>query len=188
VGERRAHAGALVEGAGSVSPADLVDFEGLYRAHAKDVQRFALFLSGRPEVADDLVSETFVRLWHARRRLDLTTVRGYLLTIARNLYLQQQRQRRRREALHENLVDPRPGPDVETGARDDLRAVLAALQTLPEIDRSALLMRADDGLSYAEIGASLGISEVLARVKVHRARLALAAGLPPSAALTKEKD
>jgi RNA polymerase sigma-70 factor, ECF subfamily len=158
----------------------LVDLELLYRTHAKDVRRFALFLSGRPDVADDLVSETFIRLWHARARLDLTTVRGYLFTITRNLYLQLQRQRGRSDELPEHVIDPRPGPDEEAGSRDHLRVVLAALQTLPELDRSALLMRADEDLSYAEIGAALGISEVLARVRVHRARLALAQRLPPS--------
>ena len=77
----------------------LIDFEGLYQAHAKDVHRFALFLSGRHDQADDIVSETFIRLWSARSRVDLATVRSYLFTIARNLYLQQQRHRRRGVAL-----------------------------------------------------------------------------------------
>lgn len=168
------------------SPVPLIDFEGLYRAHARDVYRFALFLSGRPDQADDLVSETFIRLWNARQRLDLATVRGYLFTIARNLYLQQQRSRGRRADLDEDVADPDPGPEQQAGARDQLRVVLAALQTLPEVDRAALLMRADEELSYAEIGAALGISEVLARVKVHRARLALAQRLPAGLARTKE--
>jgi RNA polymerase sigma factor (sigma-70 family) len=101
-------------------------------------------------------------------------------------YLQLQRQRGRSDTLPEHVVDPRPGPDEEAGSREHLRVVLAALQTLPELDRSALLMRADEELSYAEIGAALGISEVLARVKVHRARLALAQRLT-SVSSRKEK-
>lgn len=152
----------------------LIDLEGLYRAHARDLYRFALFLSGRHDQAEDLVSETFIRLWNARSRVDLATVRGYLFTIARNLYLQQQRQRRHGADLDEEVADPEPGPDRHAGGRDELRAVLAALQRLPEVDRAALLMRANDELSYAEIAAALGITEVTARVKVHRARLALA--------------
>lgn len=168
------------------SPVALIDFEGLYRAHARDVYRFALFLSGRPDQADDLVSETFIRLWNARPRLDLTTVRGYLFTITRNLYLQQLRGRARSASLDDEVMDPEPGPEQQAGARDQLRVVLAALQTLPEIDRAALLMRADEELSYAEIGAALGISEVLARVKVHRARLALAGRVPGALAKAKE--
>ena len=164
----------------------LIDFEGLYQAHAKDVHRFALFLSGRHDQADDIVSETFIRLWSARSRVDLATVRSYLFTIARNLYLQQQRHRRRGVALDAGVVDRQPGPEQQAGARDDLRAVLTALQALPEVDRAALLMRADDELSYAEIAAALGISEVSARVKVHRDRLALANRVPLVAPMTEE--
>ncbi len=47
------------------------------------------------------------------------------------------------------------------------------LQTLPEVDRAALLMHSQEDLPYTEIAAALGISVAAARVKVHRARLKL---------------
>ena len=50
----------------------------------------------------------------------------------------------------------------------------AALDALPEADRSAVLMRANGGLPYEEIAAVLRISVAAAKVKVHRARLKLA--------------
>lgn len=152
----------------------MIDFSGLYQAHAADVHRFALFLSGDRELAEDLVSETFIRLWHARARVELATVRAYLFAIARNLYLQQLRRVRARAPLDESWADERPGPADRALARDQLEATLAALQTLPEIDRAALLMRADDELPYEEIAAALGLTTAAARVKVHRARLKLA--------------
>jgi len=155
----------------------VIDVAELYRAHSGDLHRFALFLSGDPALADDLVSETFIRLWNARERVDLATVKGYLFTIARNLFLQHRRGRRSVAALDERLADSGPGPETRAQARSDLRAALAALQELPEIDRAALLMRADDGLPYEEIAAALGLSLAAARVKVHRARLKLAAAL-----------
>jgi RNA polymerase sigma-70 factor (ECF subfamily) len=52
--------------------------------------------------------------------------------------------------------------------------VLAGLQELREIDRAALLMRALDSMPYEEIARALGISLASAKVKIHRARLALA--------------
>jgi RNA polymerase sigma-70 factor (ECF subfamily) len=55
----------------------------------------------------------------------------------------------------------------------EVRAVLAALQQLSEMDRTVLLMRALDELPYEEIAATLGISVAAAKVKVHRARLKL---------------
>jgi RNA polymerase sigma-70 factor (ECF subfamily) len=152
-------------------------FQALYAAHAQDVHRFALFLSGDAAQADDIVSETFVRLWHARERVDLATVKAYLFAIARNLYLQERRRTGRHVALddHGEVHDPAPGAAERASARDELRVVLAALQALPEVDRAAVLMRAEDKVSYSEIAAALGISEASAKVKVHRARLKLAA-------------
>ena len=57
---------------------------------------------------------------------------------------------------------------------DELSRALAALAELPETDRTALLLRADEALSYEDIASILGITTVAARVKVHRARARLA--------------
>jgi RNA polymerase sigma-70 factor, ECF subfamily len=157
------------------SPAPLADFGSLYRAHAPHVRRFALYLSGDGAVADDLVSEAFVRVWTARESVELPTLRGYLFAIVRNLYLHHLRHQRRRSPLAESTTDGRPSPEDRVSDRSDLRIVLAALAVLPEVDRAALLMRADEDLSYEEISVALGISVSAAKVKVHRARLKLAA-------------
>lgn len=149
-------------------------FSDLYRAYARDVHRFALFLSGDPALADDILSETFIRMWNARARVDLATVKGYLFAIARNLYLHERRRARRMTGLADQMPDPYPSAHDRTDARDELRAVLVAMQALPEADRSAVLMRAEAGMPYSEIARALGISESAAKVKVHRARLKLA--------------
>ena len=155
----------------------MIDFSELYRTHAKDVHRFVLFLSGDPALADDILSETFIRLWHARSRVDLTTVKGYLLTIARNLFLAERRRARRMTPLDEGTRDTQAGPERRAHSHIELETVLAALQTLPEVDRAAVLLRAEEGMSYEEVAAALGISSSAARVKVHRARLKLAGAL-----------
>ena len=53
--------------------------------------------------------------------------------------------------------------------------MLADLQTLPEPDRAALLLRAQEHLPYEEIGRVLGMSPGAAKVRVHRARRRLGA-------------
>jgi RNA polymerase sigma-70 factor (ECF subfamily) len=145
----------------------------LYRTYAREVFRFALFLSGDRAMAEDIVSETFIRLWHARERVDLATVKAYLLAIARNLFLEQCRQAARRAELRDEHADGRPGPEDVAASRSELQVVLAELQKLPESDRAALLLRAEQGLPYDEIAALLGITPTAARVKVHRARTRL---------------
>jgi RNA polymerase sigma-70 factor, ECF subfamily len=76
--------------------------------------------------------------------------------------------------LDRDLRDPQASPYAQAEQKAELRAVLAGLQKLPEIDRAALLMRAFDEMPYEEIARALGISLVAVKVKIHRARLALA--------------
>jgi RNA polymerase sigma-70 factor, ECF subfamily len=144
-------------------------FADLYRDHARAVYRFALALSGDGALADDLTSEAFLRIWQAGDRVRLATVRAYLLAIVRNLYLHELRRSTRRACLPEDL----PAREVNHEANDELRAVLAALQQLPESDRAALLLRAEHDMPYEEIAALLGLAVSTAKVKVHRARLKL---------------
>jgi RNA polymerase sigma-70 factor (ECF subfamily) len=166
----------------------VTEFTALYRDHARDLHRFALFLCGEPALADDIVAETFVRVWSARERVDFATVRGYLFTIARNLFLHERR-RKRPVALDDNVhVDPRPSPETEAIARAELSTVLVVLQRLPEIDRAALLLHVEGGLPYREIAAALGITEIAARAKVHRARLKLSAARGESRTAPSEPE
>jgi RNA polymerase sigma-70 factor (ECF subfamily) len=152
----------------------VTDFQALYEKYARDVFRFSLYLSGNRAEAEDIASETFVRAWNSPARIRQATVKAYLFTIARNCYLQGLRGRSRQAELNVEIVDPGRGPQVIAEQREDLAGVLRALQQLPEVDRSALLMCALDEMSYAEISSALGLSLGAVKTKIHRARLRLA--------------
>jgi RNA polymerase sigma-70 factor (ECF subfamily) len=148
-------------------------FEDLYRDHAADVHRFALYLTGDPAEAEDIASETFVQAWAADAPLKARTLRAYLFSIARNLHRRAHRQSRQLAAFGEQAPDEAPGLERELAGRSALAALLARLQALPEPDRAALLLRAFHGLAYDEIATALGLSVAAAKVKVHRARITL---------------
>lgn len=152
----------------------MTDFEALYERYARDLYRFALYLSGSSAQAEDIASETFVRVFTSRDTIRAASVKAYLFTIARNLHADGRRREARQIELPECLPDAAPGPEALAEARQELAAVLAALQRLPELDRAALLMRAQDGIPYEEIATALGLSLPAVKVKVHRARLRLA--------------
>ncbi len=151
----------------------LMDFQSLYEKYAPSVRRFALFLCGTPALADDITSDTFVRVWLARGRIRELTVKSYLFAIARNAYRDAQRRGRRQAALGKDNPDARISAHTHLELKEELKAVLMALQGMPEVDRAALLMRALDDLSYEEIAVALQITVTAARVKVHRARVKL---------------
>jgi RNA polymerase sigma-70 factor (ECF subfamily) len=151
----------------------LVDFHSLFERYSRDVYRFALYLSGDPSLAEEIAQETFVRVWVLPGEVREGTVKAYLLTIARNLYLAERKRAARQVALDGGLPDPKPGPEAVAWGRLELDAVFEALQALPEADRAALLMHVQDGLSYAAIASALGLSTAAVKVRVHRARIKL---------------
>ena len=151
----------------------MTEIEDLYERYAGDVRRFALYLCGDMAMADEITSDTFVRAWMASDRIRQPTVKSYLLTIAPNAYVDLLRRATRHRQLDENMPDTRISPQTQVEQSAEVRAVLGALQQLPEMDRTVLLMRALDGMPYEEIAETLGISVVAAKVKVHRARLKL---------------
>ena len=151
----------------------MTDIESLYQRYAPDVRRFALFLSGDPVTADEITSDTFVSAWLARERICQPTVKAYLFAIARNLYRDTQRRHERHAELDEEMTDKRINVLAHMEQTAEVRAVLVALQQLPELDRTALLMRALDEMPYEEIAETLGIPMATVRVKVYRARLKL---------------
>ena len=83
-------------------------FHELYERYSRDVYRFALYLSGDPALADDVTSETFIRAWSSPEPVRLATVKAYLLTIARNLYLMERRRSLRHRMLDETVPDGNP--------------------------------------------------------------------------------
>jgi RNA polymerase sigma-70 factor (ECF subfamily) len=148
-------------------------FSDLYERYSRDVYRFALYLSGDPNLAEDITAESFLRVWSAAAPVRLASVKAYLLAIARNLYLHELRRSKRLDELEERLPST-VSLQRETEARDQLDRVLADLRELPEADRTAVLLRAEDGLSYEEIAEVLSLPVATVKVKVHRARLKLA--------------
>lgn len=153
-----------------------MDFAELYSRYAQDVFRFAYYLSGTRELAEDIAAETFARALTAADHVKPGSIKAYLLAIARNLFLDWARTQGRTTALsNEQLetADQKPGPEVITAGRLELDATRAALQHVPEPQRAALLMAAVDGLPHDQIAAALGCSTAAVKVRIHRARLRL---------------
>src|SRR6476660_3700883 len=117
----------------------MTDIENLYERYAGDVRRFALYLCGEVVMADEITSDTFVRAWLSAAPIRQPTVKSYLFTIARNAYTDLLRRAARHTQLDDNMPDHHISPHTQMEQRAEVRAVLAALQQLPEIDRTMLL-------------------------------------------------
>jgi RNA polymerase sigma-70 factor, ECF subfamily len=153
--------------------AEPTTFHDLYTRYSGDVYRFAYWLTGNVDDAKDVTSETFVRVWTSSSEIRTQSVKAYLFTICRRLFLNQLRRKGTRTPLDEQLPDGAIPIDEAVAVKDDLRRTLEALATLPEIDRAVLLMRAEEDLSYEDIAIATGLSVTAAKVKVFRARAKL---------------
>jgi RNA polymerase sigma-70 factor (ECF subfamily) len=157
-----------------------ITFHELHDRYAQDVYRFAYWLTGNAVDAQDITSETFIRAWTAPEEPRMETVKAYLFAIARNLHRKHWRRQSRLQALDEGMKDQRVQPDEAAGHLDEIRVTLAAIHAMPEIDRTVLLLRAEQELSYEDIAVVTGLSVTAAKVRVFRARAKLAAQLQTS--------
>lgn len=146
-------------------------FHILYKRYAKDVYRFSYWLCGDESEAKDITSETFVRVWTAQKEMRAESVKAYLFTIARNLFLKGQRRNNKFASLDSEMVDESTQIQKDLEVNQQLTQVFRALQKLPDIDRTIMIMMAEKEMSYAEIAQVTGISIAAIKVKIYRARI-----------------
>lgn len=168
-------------GAGEPTDAALI---GAYRAgseraaaelvgrHASALGRYLHAAGAGPSEVDDFVQEAFFR---AFRRLDGwrgdASFRSWLFTIAGNLLKDDFRRRKGRRVLSiaDDDAAASSDPETELVAADAERRLREALGRLPRLQREVFLLRAQQGIDYAEIARALGTTTGAARVHYHHA-------------------
>jgi RNA polymerase sigma-70 factor (ECF subfamily) len=157
-------------------------FDALFRRWAAPLLRYLERMLRDTAAAEELVQEAFLRVHGARGRYTpQARFSTWLYRIATNLALNELRRPRRREphaSLDGETAAELPGSDpAPEGALDARRLAVrveAELARLPERQRAALCLTAVEGLSYAEVAATLEITETAVKALVHRARATLA--------------
>lgn len=158
-----------------------VSLEALYRDYRDPVQRYLYRLCGSADLAEELTQDTF-----ANACAGLLGFRGdssvatWLFRIARNVYLNSLRRPSPTRIDTDELLaipdgDVYGDPARSYAAREQRDAIGLALAQLPERQRSLLLLRDAEGLSYAEIADVLELSMSAVKVNLFRARNAFRA-------------
>jgi RNA polymerase sigma-70 factor, ECF subfamily len=140
-------------------------------------------LGGTPE-AEDVVAETFAAAFQRLHKCpkppespdaEHDPVRAWLIAIARSKVVDTLRrtQRHATAPLHESLADGRPSPEAAALTQEAAAELDALLDTLPALQREAVLLKYVDELSLIEIGKALGKSPNAVGQLLHRARQTL---------------
>ncbi|MFJ4851082.1 MULTISPECIES: RNA polymerase sigma factor [unclassified Streptomyces] len=134
------------------------------------------FARRAPVAADDLLAETWLQAFAARRTFDASrgSARGWLFGVARNVLAGHVRRTARTEALPGGQVtDPWQAVDQRLDAAALAPVLRIALAELPEAEREVLLLVSWEQLTPAEAAAAVGIPTGTARSRLHRARARL---------------
>jgi RNA polymerase sigma factor (sigma-70 family) len=146
------------------------------RYRARLVAYARQMLAGSGPDAEDALQDVFIRAYHALRADDRpVTLRAWLYRVAHNRCVDQLRKAGggvQAVELFEN-VRALDDPEVEIQRREDLRRLIDDMRRLPEQQRSALLMREMEGLSYAELADALQVTVPAVKSLLVRARMGL---------------
>lgn|SRR5512134_1925127 len=154
-------------------------FDSLVTRHRRAVYRLCWSATGNHADADDAAQETFVRLFRALPAYDPgRPFLAWLRKIAWNCALSVRRDGRAGLPIIfgdslPDLPDPAEGPEAAVARKEEQKRVAAAVADLPDELRTVLVLRAVEGLSYAEIAeaAAIPAGTVMSRLSRARARL-----------------
>lgn len=162
-------------------------FTGIFDQHRHAVHAYFLGRVADPELARDLVQETFLRAW--RRLPEIAPLaadrqRAWIFTVARNLAIDSYRAGAARQAAEAALRQQagtmetaEAGPHLRAESRERLAQLDAAIRQLPDEQRLVLSMATAGGLTSRQIGEALGEPPGTVRYRLSQARKQLAATL-----------
>ncbi len=150
-------------------------FEALLERHGSGALRFARHLVGEIHSAEEVVQDCFVKLITVARRGGFDPARGrfapFFFRMIRNQALDRLRARGPRGTIHPDLPNPDGTEASHDAIRNERRAEVRALVgRLPENERSAIVLREFEGMSYREIAETMDANLETVKTWIFRAR------------------
>ncbi|MDF2603162.1 MAG: polymerase subunit sigma-70 [Sphingomonas sp.] len=140
------------------------------------LRAFGRSLSGNRDLADDLVQETLLKAWAARKRFQAgTNMRAWTFIILRNLYLSQMRRARFKGEWDDLVADRLLAAPASQDKHVELADMQRALLHLPQPQREALILVGAGGFAYEEAAEICGVAVGTIKSRVARGRVALEA-------------
>jgi RNA polymerase sigma-70 factor (ECF subfamily) len=156
-------------------------FAALIHRYWDSLYRWLVHLTRDSHTAEDLAQETFLKAFAAVKSFRAgSNFRAWLFRIGHNNFVNQRRSiRHNRQAMPLEVEESAEGPLEETMTREMTERLQEAISKLPTDFRAALILRAEQDLSFKEIADIMGITEQTARWRVFKARQKLMSSLSP---------
>ncbi|MBL7937512.1 MAG: RNA polymerase sigma factor [Bacteroidia bacterium] len=139
-------------------------------SYSDSLYRFILKHIKDEDVAKDIVQDTYEKVWRKVNEIESTNAKSYMFTAAHHTLVDYTRKAKKQgdytEVIENNLKHEKQ--------YSDLKEILnAALDKLPEIQKSVVLLRDYEGYDYSEIGKITNLTESQVKVYIFRARASL---------------
>jgi RNA polymerase sigma-70 factor, ECF subfamily len=154
-------------------------YEPLVARHQDRLYIRALALVGDPDVAADMVQETFIRAYTGLGQAEPDRFAAWIHRILRNLSLDELRSPRQRTAELPPDLPSRTDTGRDLDRRELRDEIAGALATLSPTVREAFVLKHVEGLTYEEMSALTGVAAGALKMRVKRARQALQGVLQP---------
>ena len=134
--------------------------------------RLALRITMNKAEAEDVVQDTLLKVWECREDWNqINNLEAFAIATCRNRALDVvKRAGRDTENLDEMAHFSSQTPPEQLEAREEISLVRRLMDSLPEVQRTIMLLRDIEGKTYQEIAQTLDISETQVKVYLHRAR------------------
>ena len=145
----------------------------LVEDHYESLYRYAYRLSGCPTDAEDLTQETFCKAQAQLGQLrDPDRAKPWLFSILRNAYLHRARSERQRKVVSIDMIGDVPEPAADSIPEIDPEQLQEALNELPEVFRTPIILYYFEDFSYRDIAEQMDlpigtVMSRLARAKAH---------------------
>jgi RNA polymerase sigma-70 factor, ECF subfamily len=158
-------------------------FGELYRRHRNSLFAFCIRMAGDRTRAGDILHDVFLKLFRSAGTIhEPDALRIWLFRVARNEVLMATRQKREVGGYDPDLVADSETPETILESAEQSELLERAVGALKAEYREVLLLREEEGLSYAEIAVVTGDSESSVKSRLFKARRALATMLAPGPA------
>jgi len=145
---------------------DVKTYNKIVDQHADGLFRFAYSMCKDRDDAQDVVQDAFTKLWERKDGVNVEKVKSYLFTTAHHKVIDMFRKAKRFQDIDNTTIHL-----STTQQTHDLKEVLdEALKTLPEIQKSVVLLRDYEGYNYEEIADITGLNLSQVKVYIFRAR------------------